>query len=144
MINYYSHPNCMPTLFSGCQFNFVKTQKQPEAHLISAGNVKFIGCAMRSYGKCLIFQTAAGIDADSPSIEFDNCDLGTTGENAETSIYTNAFTVPGGEIRRCSIRTGTHTSPAASGIRSPNAGKLLICSCRPKNRYAGRNNYHTD
>lgn len=92
VINYSSHPNCMPTLFSGCQFKFVKTQKQPEAHLISGGNVKFIGCALGTYGKCLSFQTVAGSDADPPSIEFDNCDLGTTGENAETSIYTNAFT----------------------------------------------------
>ena len=92
VISAASHPNNMPALFSGCQFNFVKSQKQPEAHLIAGSNVKFVGCMLQSLGQCLNFQSLQDNDTDSPSIEFDNCDLVTSAANAETEIYVNAFT----------------------------------------------------
>lgn len=91
VIDAASHPNNMPALFSGCHFNFVKTQKQPEAHLISGCDIKFAGCVMCSYGQCLNFQILRDNHSDSPSIEFDACDLVTAGDNAETAVYVNAF-----------------------------------------------------
>jgi hypothetical protein len=86
-----SHPNGQPALFSGCQFSFVKTRKQPEATLITDCNTKFTGCSIRSLGQCMNFEILGGIHTDSPSIEFDNCDLGSVTENAETSVYVNDF-----------------------------------------------------
>ncbi len=50
LIDATAHPNNRSALFSGCQFNFVKTQKQPAAHLTCGCNIKFVGCVLQYVG----------------------------------------------------------------------------------------------
>jgi hypothetical protein len=87
------HPNNMPVLFKGCQFSFVETTKQAEAHLIFGGDVKFVGCQLGAYGAgCLYFQVLTSTSSDSASIEFDNTTLRTENPSGESEIYVSAFT----------------------------------------------------
>lgn len=88
-----SHPNNMPAVFNACQFYFHKSDPQPEAVLITGGNVKFVGCSLATLSAgCFYFQTLKNNSSDSPSIEFDNTSLRTTNPNSESQIYVNAFT----------------------------------------------------